>query len=39
MLAELLQQKLLEQRGVVHLRREEYAARRGLSRQIVLLDE
>ena len=39
MLAELLQQKLLEQRGVVHLRREEYAARRGLSRQIVLLDK
>ena len=39
MLAELLQQKLLEQRGVVHLRREEYAARCGLSRQIVLLDK
>ena len=39
MLAELLQQKLLEQRGVVHLRREENAARRGLARQIVLLDK
>ena len=39
MLAELLQQKLLEQRGIVHLRREEYAARRGLACQIVLLDK
>ena len=39
MLADLLQQKLLKKRSVDQLRREENAARRGLARQIVLLDK